>query len=52
VILIIIITVRTKSQCGTLHAMAPEILENHQQGYGYEVDYYSFGILLYELTVG
>jgi len=32
--------------------MAPEFFEDEVQGYSYEVDYYAFGILLYELVVG
>jgi len=43
---------RTKSFCGTIHAMAPEIIEDNEEGYSYEVDYYAFGILLFELATG
>jgi serine/threonine protein kinase len=43
---------RTHSFCGTLHAMAPEFFTDLQKGYGYEVDYYAFGILLYETVIG
>ncbi len=43
---------RTKSFCGTIHAMAPEIIQDNDEGYSYEVDYYAFGILLFELVTG
>ena len=32
--------------------MAPELYINLSEGYSYEVDYYSFGIVLYELLIG
>ena len=32
--------------------MAPEIIEDNEEGYSYEVDYYAFGILLFELATG
>ena len=44
---------RTYTVCGTTHAMPPEVLlEKNTQGYSYEFDYYSFGILVYELLTG
>jgi len=43
---------RTKSFCGTIHAMAPEIIQDNDEGYSYEVDYYAFGIFLFELSTG
>jgi len=46
-----IICFRTSSFCGTIHAMAPEFFTEPVL-YGYEIDYYSFGILFYELIVG
>ena len=42
---------RTSSFVGTYHAMAPEIL-SEDPSYSYEVDYYSLGILAYELLNG
>jgi serine/threonine protein kinase len=36
---------RTYTICGTTHAMPPEI--DNKEGYSYEFDYYSYGILLY-----
>ena len=41
---------RTFTVCGTAHAIPPDVYA--KQGYSYEFDYYSFGILLYELLVG
>ena len=41
---------RTFTICGTRHAMPPDIYEN--KGYSYEFDYYSYGILIYELLTG
>lgn len=47
---------RTATVCGTYHAMAPEIvaiyLGLNKTGYDYSADYYSLGVLLYELLVG
>lgn len=44
---------RTMTLCGTTHAIPPEILFGEgKYEYSYEFDYYSFGILLYELLVG
>ena len=37
---------------GTTHAMAPEFFEDPIKVYSYEIDYYSFGILLFELYIG
>eukprot|EP01091_Cochliopodium_minus_P018067 TRINITY_DN7237_c0_g1_i1.p1 TRINITY_DN7237_c0_g1~~TRINITY_DN7237_c0_g1_i1.p1 ORF type:complete len:409 (+),score=89.14 TRINITY_DN7237_c0_g1_i1:344-1570(+) len=40
----------TFSIVGTLEYIAPEMLKNHKtSGYNFEVDWWSFGILLYEL---
>ena len=41
---------RTNSVCGTLHAMAPEIKSG--AGHSFDVDYWSLGILLFELLEG
>lgn len=41
---------RAFSICGTTHAMPPDIYK--KEGYSYEFDYYSFGVLVYELLVG
>jgi protein kinase A len=42
--------------CGTLHAMAPEILgqqlSSGNNGYGRWVDFWAFGVLLYEMCLG
>lgn len=51
-IILLLNLLRTHSFCGTLHAMAPEFFTDLKEGYAYEVDYYAFGILLYETVVG
>ena len=43
---------KCKTFCGTLHAMAPEILDPEALVYGREVDFWAFGVLFYELCVG
>ena len=39
---------RAQTYCGTLDYMAPEIYA--ELSYGYAVDYWSFGILLFEMA--
>jgi serum/glucocorticoid-regulated kinase 2 len=40
----------TKTICGTVEYMAPEVLTN--TGYGKAVDWWAVGILIYELLMG
>lgn len=43
---------RTKTNCGTIGYTAPEILLGLTSGYSFQVDIWSFGILLAELLSG
>lgn len=48
-------TGRTATICGTLHMKAPEIFLtqlNKESSYGFEVDIYALGVLIYELFIG
>lgn len=43
---------RAKSFCGTMEYMAPEVIRNNKRGYGMSVDWWSVGVLCYELLTG
>ena len=42
----------TNSYCGTLNYMAPEILDSHDHSHGQAVDWWSLGVLSYEMLTG
>ncbi|XP_069750016.1 ribosomal protein S6 kinase alpha-5-like isoform X2 [Narcine bancroftii] len=43
---------RTYSFCGTIEYMAPEIIRGARSGHGMSVDWWSLGILMFELLTG
>ncbi|XP_066911024.1 ribosomal protein S6 kinase alpha-5-like [Clytia hemisphaerica] len=43
---------RAYSFCGTIEYMAPEIVKGGQTGHGMAVDWWSLGVLFYELVTG
>ena len=43
---------RTSTNCGTLGYTAPEVILGSNQGYSFQIDIWSFGILLCELIQG
>eukprot|EP00002_Diphylleia_rotans_P007484 TRINITY_DN1702_c0_g1_i1.p1 TRINITY_DN1702_c0_g1~~TRINITY_DN1702_c0_g1_i1.p1 ORF type:complete len:456 (+),score=85.60 TRINITY_DN1702_c0_g1_i1:55-1422(+) len=42
----------TNTMCGSLEYLAPEVLDCPTEGYTHSVDWWSFGILLYEMMAG
>ncbi|KAJ3154964.1 Ribosomal protein S6 kinase beta-1 [Geranomyces michiganensis] len=42
-----------RTVCGTIEFMAPEVLDDHRtEGYGAAVDYWSLGIMLFDMLTG
>ena len=42
----------TKSVCGTPHCLPPQVNLDGGSGYGLEIDYFSLGILIFEISQG
>ncbi|TNV83440.1 hypothetical protein FGO68_gene1739 [Halteria grandinella] len=42
----------SQSFCGTYDYMAPEMLKKESEGHSFPLDWWSFGILVYELLIG
>ena len=43
---------RKRTYCGTLHFMAPEVINPGEKGYSFEVDIWSMGVIMYNLLTG
>jgi serine/threonine protein kinase len=43
---------RKRTICGTPNYIAPEILIGGEKGHSYEVDIWSFGVIMYTLLIG
>lgn len=43
---------RTHTLCGTPQYMAPEVIDNKGKGYGLPCDFWSLGIIIYEMISG